>query len=82
MNKAHRRGKASPEPRNLLIDGEPEVGSMNRKHQDEALDETNAAVLSHFTNDARIEIIARRSCQQSWNRPKLWRAIPGIVDRI
>jgi hypothetical protein len=37
------------------IDSEPEVGSMNRKHRDEALDETNEAVLSNFANDAQIE---------------------------
>jgi hypothetical protein len=28
---------------------------MNRKHQDEAIDEMDAAVLSDFANDARIE---------------------------
>jgi hypothetical protein len=53
---AHRRRQSSPEPRRKLpIHGEPEVGSINRKHRDEALDETNAVVLSYFTNDARIE---------------------------
>jgi hypothetical protein len=28
---------------------------MNRKHQDESLDDTNATVLSNFANDARIQ---------------------------
>jgi hypothetical protein len=56
MEIAHRRRKPSPEPRrNPSIDGEPEVGSTNRKHQDRALDKTNATVLSDFANDARIE---------------------------
>jgi hypothetical protein len=54
--KAHRGRRTSSGPRrNPLIDGESEVGSTNRKHRDEALDETNATVLSDFANDARIE---------------------------
>jgi hypothetical protein len=54
--KTHRRRRPSLEPRrNLSIDGEPKVRSMNRKYQDEALDETNAVVLSNFANDAQIE---------------------------
>jgi hypothetical protein len=56
MEFAHRRRRSSPEPkRNPSIDGELEVQSMNRKNRDEALDETNAAVLSNFANDAWIE---------------------------
>jgi hypothetical protein len=56
MEKAHRRGRSSPDPRRKsLIDDELEVRSMNRKHQDEALDEMDAAVLSDFANDPRIE---------------------------
>jgi hypothetical protein len=52
----HRRRRSSPEPkRNSSIDGELEVRSMNRKNRDEALDDTNAAVLSNFANDAWIE---------------------------
>jgi hypothetical protein len=39
----------------LSIDGEPEVGSTNRKHRDKDLDETNATALSDFANNARIE---------------------------
>jgi hypothetical protein len=50
-----RRGLLSEPRRNTSIDGEPEVGSTNRKHRNEATDETNAAVLSNFANDARIE---------------------------
>jgi hypothetical protein len=54
--KSHRRRGFSLEPRrNPSIDGEPKVGPMNRKHRDEALDKTNAAVLSNFANDAQIE---------------------------
>jgi hypothetical protein len=54
--KAHRgRRTSSGSRRNSSIDGEPEVGSTNRKHRDEALDETNTTVLSDFPNDARIE---------------------------
>jgi hypothetical protein len=34
--------------------GEPLVRSMNRKHRDEALDETNAAVPSDIADNARI----------------------------
>jgi hypothetical protein len=56
MEIAHRRRKPSPESRrNLSIDGEPEIGSTNRKHQDGALNKTKTAVLSDFANDARIE---------------------------
>jgi hypothetical protein len=56
MEFAHRRGRSSSEPRRKLsIDDESEVRSTNLKHQDEAFDETNAAVLSDFANDARIE---------------------------
>jgi hypothetical protein len=62
MEIAHWRRRLSPEPRrNPSIDSEWEVRSMNRKHQDEALNETNAAVLSDFANDARLKVIARRS---------------------
>jgi hypothetical protein len=46
MEKTHRRRRPSSEPsRNSSIDGEPEVRSTNKKHQDEALDEMNATVL-------------------------------------
>jgi hypothetical protein len=46
----------SPEPRRKpSFDFKSDVRSTNRKHQDEALDETNAAVLLDFPNDARIE---------------------------
>jgi hypothetical protein len=82
MEIAHRRKPSSPEPRRKSsIDGEPEVGSMNQKHLDETLDETNAAVLSYYANN-ELKVIARRSCRRSWNRPKLRRAIPKIVDRM
>jgi hypothetical protein len=48
--------KTSREPRRKTsIDGEPMIGSTNRRHRDEALDETNAAVPSDSANDARIE---------------------------
>jgi hypothetical protein len=56
MEIAHQRRKPSPElRRNPSIDGEPKVQSINRKHQDEALDETNTVALSDFANDARFE---------------------------
>jgi hypothetical protein len=48
--------RSSLEPRRKSpIDGEPEVGSTNQKYRDEALDETNATVLSDSANDAQIE---------------------------
>jgi hypothetical protein len=48
--------RSSLEPRRKSpIDGEPEVGSTNQKYRDEALDETNAAVLSDSANDAQIK---------------------------
>jgi hypothetical protein len=54
--KTQRRRRPSPKQRrNLSIDGELEVGLMNRKFRDEALDETNAVVLLDFANDIRIE---------------------------
>jgi hypothetical protein len=39
---------------NLQIEDKPLTGSMNRKHRDEALDETNAAVSSDFADDTRF----------------------------
>jgi hypothetical protein len=54
--RAHRRRWCSLEPRRkTLIGDEPSARSMNRRHQDEALDETNAAVPSNSANDAQIE---------------------------
>jgi hypothetical protein len=48
--------KTSPEPWTISpIHGDPEVGSTNWKHRDEALDETNAAVPSDSADDARIK---------------------------
>jgi hypothetical protein len=56
MGEAHRRRRSSPEPRRKSsISGEPTVGSKNQNHCDEALDETNAAIVSDFANNARIE---------------------------
>jgi hypothetical protein len=53
----HRRRRSSLEPRRKLsISDESVVGSTNQKHQDEPLDETNAVVLSDFTNNTRIGI--------------------------
>jgi hypothetical protein len=40
---------------NSPIDDEPSVGSTNRKHRDEALDKTNAAVPSESSDDAQIK---------------------------
>jgi hypothetical protein len=55
MEIAYRR-RPSPVPRrNPSIDREPEVRLMNRKYQDEALDDMNATVLSDFASDTRIE---------------------------
>jgi hypothetical protein len=60
--------RPSPEPRrNLSIDGEPEVGSTNRKHRDEALDETNAGYPRIPPTMYGLGVIAR----QSWNRFEL-----------
>jgi hypothetical protein len=53
MEKTHRR-KSS-------IGDESEVRLMNRKHQDEALDEMNTVVSSDFADDAQIE----NNCSQS-----------------
>jgi hypothetical protein len=39
---------------NSPIDGDSEVRSVNRTHQDEALDKTNTAVSSDFTEDTWI----------------------------
>jgi hypothetical protein len=56
MVEAHRRRRSSLEMRrNLSIDGEPEVGSTNRKHQEEALDESNTTIPSDSADEARIE---------------------------
>jgi hypothetical protein len=56
MELAHGRRRSSPESRRKsLIDDESKVGSTNRKHRDEALDETNATVLLDFASDAWIE---------------------------
>jgi hypothetical protein len=56
MEFVHRSGQSSVVSRKKSsIDGESEVQSTNQKHQDEALDEVNAAVFLDFTNDARIE---------------------------
>jgi hypothetical protein len=53
---ADRGRRSSPKTRRKSsIDSELTVGSRNRKHQDESLDETNATVPKDFTNDARIE---------------------------
>jgi inhibitor of KinA sporulation pathway (predicted exonuclease) len=53
MEFVHWIRRHSPKPRiNLSFDGEPDVRSMNQNHQDKALDETNAAVLSDFANNA------------------------------
>jgi hypothetical protein len=52
----HRRRRSSPESRrNPSIDDEPEVGSTNRNHQDESLDETHASVPLDSVNNAWIE---------------------------
>jgi hypothetical protein len=51
----HEGRRRWPEPRRKSsIDRDLEVRSTNRTHCDEALDETNAAVLSDFADDARI----------------------------
>jgi hypothetical protein len=56
MVEAHRRRRPSPGPstKSSIMD-EPSVGSSNRRHQDEVVDETNAAVPSDSTEDERIE---------------------------
>jgi hypothetical protein len=56
MVEAHRRRRLSLEPSTKSsIRDEPSVGSTNRRQRHEALDETNAAVPSDSTDDARIE---------------------------
>jgi hypothetical protein len=77
MEVAYRRKRPSPEARrNLSIDNDSKVRSTNQTHCDEALDEMNAAV-SLDSTDHGLEVIARQSCRQSWNRSELRRAIPG-----
>jgi hypothetical protein len=52
---AHRGRRPSSESRrNISIDGDSGVQSMNRTHRGEALDETNAAVPSNSVDNARI----------------------------
>jgi hypothetical protein len=77
-------GENSPEKKALAeveekssIAGKPEVGLMNQKHQDEALNEKNTAVLSDFTNDAQIE----SNCSEL-EPHELQRPISEIVDQI
>jgi hypothetical protein len=54
--RAHRRRGPSPEPgTNSPIQDEQSVGSMNRRHRDEVLDETNAMVPLDFDDDAQIK---------------------------
>jgi hypothetical protein len=58
--------KTSPEPRRKSsIGDEPLVGWTNRRHQDEALDETNAAVPSDFADDVQIESNCSRELEPS-----------------
>jgi hypothetical protein len=58
--------------------GKSEVGLMNQKHQDEALNEKNASVLSDFTNDTQIE----SNCSSELEPHELQQPILGIVDQI
>jgi hypothetical protein len=52
----HRRRRPSSEPSTKSsIGDEPLVGSTNRRHRDEALDNTNAVIPSDSDNDARIK---------------------------
>jgi hypothetical protein len=60
---AHRRRRPRRSREKTSIGDEPSIGSMNRRHRDEALNEMNAAVPSDFVDDARIKVIAHRS----WN---------------
>jgi hypothetical protein len=56
MEEAHRGRRPSPEPReNPPIAGNSGIQSTNRTRCNEAHDETNAAVPSDSTDDARIE---------------------------
>jgi hypothetical protein len=55
MEDAHRGRRPSPEPReNPSIAGDSGIQSTNRTRCNEALDETNAAVPSDSSDDARI----------------------------
>jgi hypothetical protein len=49
------------------IGDEPLVGSTNRRHQDEALDETNATIPSNSAEDTRIESKCSPELSSSWN---------------
>jgi hypothetical protein len=83
MKVSHRGRRPSPEPRgNPSIAGDSEIQSTNRTRCDEALDETNATVPSDSADDAQIGSNCSRSCQRSWNRPELQRAIPEARDWI
>jgi hypothetical protein len=55
MDEAHRGRRPSPEPRgNPSIARDSRVQSLNWTRPDEALNETNVAVPSDSTDDARI----------------------------
>jgi hypothetical protein len=56
MVEAHWRRRLSSKPSTKSsIGDEPSVGSTNRRHQEESLNETNEAVPSDSGDDARIE---------------------------
>jgi hypothetical protein len=79
--------KTSPEPgRKSPIGDKPTAGSTNRKHRDEALDETNAAVPSDSTNDTLIKsncsLELSPELEPFQTLIELRRVIPRIVDRI
>jgi hypothetical protein len=64
MVEAYGRRRPSPEPstKSSILD-EPSVGSTNRRHRDEALDETNAVVPSVPPTTHGSKVIAH----WSWN---------------
>jgi hypothetical protein len=71
---AHWRRRLSLEPSTKSsIRDEPSAGSMNRRHRDEALDETNATVPTDSTDDARIESNCSLELEPSPNFGKRFR---------
>jgi hypothetical protein len=79
---AHRRRWSSSEPkRKSLINGEPKDGSMNQKHRDEVLDDTNVAVLSDSANNAWIKSNCSLELSPQLEPSQTSASIPRIVDQ-
>jgi hypothetical protein len=83
MEKTRRRRRCSLKTRRKpSIDVKPKIESTNRRHLDEALDETNAMVSLYFANDARIERNFSTEFSLELKPLELRRAISKDLDRI